>query len=298
MHEKRSLDPFIHTITNSKNDELLIWVNCRNAAPLPLRLTHAASANVKLLLPHPHAVVVPARREDSPGDVPLHSPHVAPVLAQAVRHGALGGRDLVDADAPVLRLTRRGDANGTARRNRLVVLPDVVAPRDAPHRALAVLENAALLPHVAVGELPDLGVLVRSDRQTHGVVARLAPRQAVHGLVHLQGRIARPCPYLERIHRFEYINRLVLAADRLGIKLPSVRHQVQPKAAGAERYIERREAVRGDAAALYPRLLLVIANCLLVDGDRVVVQAGREDLAKNGVRPVHTTNQGGMCFDF
>ena len=298
MHEKRSLDPFIHTITNSKNDELLIWVNCRNAAPLPLRLTHAASANVKLLLPHPHAVVVPARREDSSGDVPLHSPHVATVLAQAVRHGALGGRDLVDADAPVLRLMRRGDANGTARRNRLVVLPDVVAPRDAPHRTLAVLENAALLPHVAVGELPDLGVLVRSDRQTHGVVARLAPRQAVHGLVHLEGRIARPCPYLERIHRFEYINRLVLAADRLGIKLPSVRHQVQPKAAGAERYIERREAVRGDAAALYPRLLLVIANCLLVDGDRVVVQAGREDLAKYGVRPVHTTNQGGMCFDF
>ena len=111
----------------------------------------------------------------------------------------------------------RTKAHGVGSGDGLVVLADVAAPGDAPHDAVSVLEDVALLPDVALGQLPNLDVGVRSHHQAHGVIARFAPGETVHRPVHLEGRIALPVPNLKRIHRLIYIHGFVLAADRLRV---------------------------------------------------------------------------------
>ena len=215
---------------------------------------------------------------------------IALMISETCSHCTCRSFYLVDANAPILRLTALPQAHRARGGDRLVVLPQTVAPRDIADRCAASDEDELLLPLVRLPQSPDLRVVLRADHQTHRLVARFAPRETVDLLRDLERRLAVPVFQLEGIGRTVDVDAAIATADRLGIKRRSGGDDGETEKTRTKRNIERRRTRRNDAALLHPPFTFVTINAFLVYHNCVVVETGSKYLAKHRVCPVDTTN--------
>ena len=154
------------------------------------------------------------------------------MVSETGGHRASRSFYLVDANAPVLRLTVLLRAHGARGGDGLVVLSEAVAPRDIADRSAAASEDELLLPLMRLPQSPDLRVVLRADRQTHRLVARFAPRETVDLLRDLERRLAVPVFQLIGVGWTVDVDASVATADRLEFKGGTRETMERPKKLG------------------------------------------------------------------